>query len=273
MPPMSKLLHYKNSLVSYHRFGSGKKVMVAFHGYNQTAEEFGYFQDVLGATFTIIGIDFFWHGESKWNEKEDFTDDDMKQIVIAIAKQERITVKRFSVCSFSMGARMARALVRNFAPYIDDFILLSPPTFAFNRFLNFTTNNPLGLLAFKYFAETPNALRNWVERLHKWYVLNRSVYVFTSKFVGRQERIEKVYKTWLAQRKLRTNFNTFAQLLNQYQIRVILIVGKNDTITPPHQMLHYVRKLKNRRIFILKKKHELATPETKHVFSKLYQTG
>ncbi len=127
-------------------------------------------------------------------------------------------------------------------------------------------------MAFKYFAQTPNALRNWVERLHKWYVLNRSVYVFTSKFVGRQERIEKVYKTWLAQRKLRTNFTSFAQLLNQHQIRVILIVGKTDAITPPHQMVRYVRKLKNRRIFILKKKHELATPETKHVFGKLYQT-
>lgn len=245
--------------------------MVAFHGYGQTGEQFGYFEDVLGQRFTIIAIDFFWHGQSSWNEKEDFTDLHMKEIVDGIAAQEDLHAKRFSVISFSMGARLARALVRNYAPRIDYFIMLSPPTFAFNRFLNFTTNNTLGLKAFTYFVQTPGALLNWVNKLHQLKILNRSVYVFTSKFVGKQERIEKVFKTWFAQRKLKTNFSKFGQLLNHHAIQVILIVGKNDHITPPHQMIKFVRKLKNRRVFILQKKHELATPETKHVLAKLFQ--
>jgi pimeloyl-ACP methyl ester carboxylesterase len=172
-----------------------------------------------------------------------------------------------------MGARLARALVRNFAARIDYFILLSPPTFSFNRFLNFTTNNPIGLAIFKYFANTPGALLNWVERLHKLKILNRSIYVFTSKFVGKHERIQKVFKTWLAQRKLTTNFSKFAKLLDHHHIKVVLIVGKKDAITPPYQMIKYVRKLKHKRIFILQKKHELATPETKHVFTKLFSVG
>lgn len=261
---------YLQSKVSYHRFGSGKEVLVAFHGYNQTGAEYAYFEEVLGDYFTIIAIDFFWHGNSKWNESIDFTDHHMKEIVDGIAKQEDLHAHRFSVCSFSMGARLARALVRNFAHRIDYFILLSPPTFAFNRFLNFTTNNPIGLAFFKYFVDTPGALQSWVERLHKWKILNRSVYVFTSKFVGKPERIEKVFKTWYAQRKLKTNFIQFAQTLDEHGIKVVLIVGKKDSITPPHRMIKYIRKLKHKRIFILQKKHELATPETKHVFTKLF---
>lgn len=261
---------YLNSTISYHRFGSGKEVLVAFHGYNQTGAEYAYFEEVLGEYFTIIAIDFFWHGSSKWNEKFDFTDEHMKAVLDGIAKQEDLHAQRFSVCSFSMGARLARALVRNFAHRIDYFILLSPPTFSFNKFLNFTTNNPLGLAFFRYFVNTPGALQNWVERLHKWKILNRSVYVFTSKFVGKQERIEKVFKTWYAQRKLKTNFSKFAKTLNNHQIKVVLIVGKKDSITPPHKMVKYIRKLNNRRIFILQKKHELATPETKRVFARLF---
>jgi hypothetical protein len=35
-------------------------------------------------------------------------------------------------------------------------------------------------------------------------------------------------------------------------------------------MIKYISKLKNRRIFILQKKHELATPETKRVFEELF---
>lgn len=264
------LFLYKNSRISYHRFGTGKNVLVAFHGYNQTGKEYAYFEGVLGKKFTIIAIDFFWHGDSVWQEVEDFLDEDMQSIVNGIAKQEDLHAEKFSVCSFSMGARLARALVRNFAHRIDYFILLSPPTFSFNKFLNFTTNNPLGLNLFKYFVNTPGALQSWVERLYHWKILTRSVYVFTSKFVGKQERIEKVFNTWYAQRKLKTNFKTFAQILNNSNINVILIVGKNDSITPPNGMIKYISKLKNRRIFILQKKHELATPETKSVFEELF---
>lgn len=261
---------YKNSIISYHRFGSGPDVLVAFHGYNQTGAEYAYFEDVLSRSFTIIAIDFFWHGESRWEEAHDFTDADMRNIVEGIARQENLHAARFSVCSFSMGARLARALVRNFAHRIDHFIMLSPPTFSFNSFLNFTTNNLFGLALFRYFVNTPGALQGWVERLKAWRILNRSVYVFTSKFVGKPERVEKVYKTWYAQRKLKTNFRVFARLINQHNIRVVLIVGEKDSITPPARMIRYVRRLSNNLVFSLPKKHELATPETKAIFEELF---
>lgn len=265
-----RLFAYRNSVISYHRFGNGSNVLVAFHGYNQTGAEYAYFEDALGHYFTIIAIDFFWHGESRWNEKDDFTDRDMKAIVTGIAAQEQLHQARFSVCSFSMGARLARALVRNFADRIDHFIMLSPPTFSFNRFLNFSTNNPLGLALFRYFVRTPGALDKWVERLKKAGILNRSVYVFTSKFVGKPERVEKVFRTWYAQRKLQTDFGEFARTLNRHGIRVMLIVGKNDAITPPAGMIRYVSRLKNREIYVLAKKHELATEETQAVFRRIF---
>lgn len=267
-----RIFSYKNSVISYHRFGKGSQVLVAFHGYNQTGAEYAYFEETLSQYFTIIAIDFFWHGSSRWMEDHDFTDDDMKHILDGIARQENLHVKRFSVCSFSMGARLARALVRNFANRIDHFIMLSPPTFSFNTFLNFTTNNPLGLSLFRYFVNTPGALQRWVEWLKKWKILNRSIYVFTSKFVGKPERVEKVFNTWYAQRKLQTNFKTFADTLNRHAIKVVLIVGEQDAITPPKRMISYVKKLKHNRIFILRKKHELATPETRSVFEALFKT-
>lgn len=265
-----QLFSYKNSLISYHRFGEGKNILVAFHGYNQTGAEYAYFEEAIGHYFTVIAIDFFWHGHSRWVEKEDFTDEDMKNIFTGIARQEHLHAERFSVCSFSMGARLARALVRNFAHRIDHFILLSPPTFSFNSFLNFTTNNPFGLALFRYFVNTPGALQNWVEQLKRMKILNRSIYVFTSKFVGKPERVEKVFNTWYAQRKLQTNFKTFARIIDQHGINIVLIVGENDAITPPKRMISYIKKLKNHRIFILRKKHELATPETRKVLEELF---
>lgn len=251
--------------------GSGPEVLVAFHGYDQTGLEFAYFEDVLGERFTIISIDFFWHGNSEWREEEDFTEADMKAIVAGIAQAEHLHNKRFSVCSYSMGARMARALVRSFPDRIDHLILLSPPTFSFNRFLNFTTRNVFGLGLFRYFLRNHHVLRSWVERLHRMKILNRSVYVFTSKFIVHPKRLEKVYKTWYAQRNLLTDFSSFAKLLDHHQVRVILIVGKNDSITPPKKMIAYIRRLKHGQVHLIHKKHELATPETKAVFRDLFR--
>ncbi|MES2779597.1 MAG: alpha/beta hydrolase [Bacteroidota bacterium] len=265
----ARLFYYKNSPVSYHRYGNGTEILVAFHGYNQTSAEFLYFEDVLSEQFTVIAIDFFWHGQSEWCEPEDFTEYDMKMIVVGIQRQEHIETSRFSVCSFSMGARMARALVRSFPSRINYFILLSPPTFSFNRFLDFTTNNPLGLWTFRYFVRNNRALMGWVRRLNKARILNRSIFIFTSKFIGKPERLEKVFKTWFAQRKLRTNFSSFATMLNKHEIRTILIAGKDDAITPPKKMIAYIRKLKHGQVFLIPAKHELATMAVKAVLSNI----
>jgi len=270
MPMIFKSINYKHSKVSYHRFGNGKEIMVAFHGFNQSGQSFSYFEEILEKRFTVIAIDFFWHGESVWKEEQDFSDADMCNIVWQIASREGFKHQKFSVCSFSMGARMARALVKNYAHQINYFIMLSPPTFAFNKFLNFTTNNPIGLAAFKYFLNTPGSLQKCVGFLNKVKILNRSIYVFTSKFVGNQQRLEKVYNTWYSQRKLQTDFNEFAKLVNKNQIKVILVVGKGDLITPPLPMIKYVRKMQNSSVFILQKKHELATQQTKQFFASLF---
>jgi len=266
----AKVLYYHTSPISYHRFGQGAEVLVAFHGYDQTSAEYLYFEDVLSNHFTVIAIDFFWHGQSEWQEKRDFTEYDMKMIVVSIQREEHIEASRFSVCSFSIGARMARALVRSFPHRINYLILLSPPTFTFNTFLNFTTNNPIGLWAFKYFVKNNESLLAWVKRLNKLKVLNRSVYIFTSKFIGKKARMEKVYKTWYAQRKLSTNFTSFADVLNKHNIKTILIAGKNDSITPPAGMIKYIEQLKNGQVFLLNTKHELANAEIKAVFENLF---
>lgn len=266
---MKKICPYKHSVISYTRFGYGKEVLVAFHGYGQQSEDFLYFEPVLESSYTVIAIDFFCHGESEWKEQDDFTETDMRDIVLAIARQEHLVARKFDIISFSMGARMARALVRTFPERINRLILISPPTFAFNHFLNFTTGNAFGMSMFRYFLRHNEHLLAWVRRLNKWHILNRSVYIFSSKFISNKERLERVFHTWYAQRRLRTDYRMFASLIDSHEIEVVLIAGKKDAITPPGPMIRYVRKLKRHRVFIVRQKHELKTPETSAILAKI----
>lgn len=261
---------YKNSLVSYYRYGSGKEIIVAFHGYDQTGLDYAPIAQVLQDKYTLIAIDFFWHGKSEWKEPHDFTATDLRDIILGITAQGDLVLKKLTVCSFSMGTRMLRALVCAVPEKIERIILLSPPTIEFNKLVNFTTGTVLGLSVFKYVANNHAVLSVWLQRLHRWKILNRSVYLYTSKNIGEKQRMAKVYKTWIAQRKLRTNFATIAKLANKYNIQVILIAGKNDGLAPPYKMIKYVQnRFENSKVFLLNKKHELVTQETLGVLKKV----
>lgn len=263
---MNKLFQYLNSRISYRRFGHGERVMVAFHGYGQSSADFLFFEPVWNEDYTVIAIDFFFHGESVWLEDRDFTREDMRNIVIGIAGLESLTPEKFSVCSFSMGARMARALIQTFPTHIDRYFMLSPPTFAFNYFLQFAVNTPVGLKLFRYFIRKNNSLLALVKLLRSMGILNRSVYVFSSKFMINRERLERVYRTWYAQRNLTTDFKQFAHLLNAHDIEVVLIAGQHDAITPAEQLAGYVRRLRHGQVFLIEQKHRLQTPECMEVF-------
>jgi len=255
---IQRIYIYRNSPISYYRFGVGKEYLVAFHGYGQTGADYLYYESVLKEKFTVIAIDFFGHGKSQWMESEDFTEFDMRDIVVGIARQEKIFARKFSVCSFSMGARMARALVRTFPERIKRVVFIAPPTPAFHYFLNFTVRTKIGVWLFKLFIKRNNWLSNSVSFLHRIGILNRAIKIFTTKFISRRERLNNVFITWYAQRNLTTNFATFAKLVNQYQIEVVLVIGKFDFITPSASNVNYVKKkIRKHKIMELPQKHEL----------------
>lgn len=265
-----QIYQYKNSTVSYYRYGRGKEVIIAFHGYNQTGADFAPIAEVLQHKYTFIAIDFFWHGKSEWQEPHDVTETDLRELVLAIIAQEQQLTKKITVCGFSMGARMARVLVQTIPESIERLILLSPPTIEFNQLVNFTTGTLLGSLVFKYVATNHSMLVVWLQRLHRWKILNRSVYLYSSKNIGEKQRMTKVYKTWTAQRMLRTNLAQIARLANKHKIELILIAGKNDALAPPYKMIKYIRNLfQKHKVFLVRKKHELVTPETIHLLRKL----
>lgn len=265
-----QIYQYKNSPVSYYRYGCGKEVIIAFHGYNQTGADFAPIAEALQHKYTFIAIDFFWHGKSEWQEPHDFTETNLRELVLAIIAQEQQLMKKITVCGFSMGARMARVLAHAIPERIARLILLSPPTIEFNQLVNFTTGTLLGSLVFKYVATNHSMLVVWLQRLHRWKVLNRSVYLYSSKNIGEKQRMTKVYKTWIAQRRLRTNLAQIARLANKHKIELILIAGKNDALVPPYKMIKYVRNLFQKyKVFLVRKKHELVTQETLDVLKKI----
>ena len=99
-----RLLSYKNSDISYYRFGSGPKQVICFHGYGEEATLYSFLEKYAGNHFTFYAIDLPFHGQTKWNDGLAFTHNDLQQIVETILTERN---EKLILMGFSLGGRIA----------------------------------------------------------------------------------------------------------------------------------------------------------------------
>ena len=100
-------LNFKNSIINYYKYGNGSKVLFCLHGYGEDGTSFLFLEKYLGNIYTLYAIDFPFHGNTKWNEKEPLSAKDLLNIFNLINTKQN----NFSVLAYSMGGRIALHLL------------------------------------------------------------------------------------------------------------------------------------------------------------------
>ncbi|HEY0299069.1 MAG TPA: alpha/beta hydrolase, partial [Arachidicoccus sp.] len=98
---VQQYLPFQNSHISYYRFGTGNKLIFAFHGYSNDAHVFDLLQPLLQNDYTFIAIDLPIHGGTRWRNGL-FTTSKLKRIIDSIILQENLS-KQYSLLGFSLG--------------------------------------------------------------------------------------------------------------------------------------------------------------------------
>ena len=239
--------------------------MFALHGYSQSANVFSYFENEFNAKFTVIAIDLFEHGESRWNQQEGCNAFDLLEIFKSIAEKENCKKEKFHLISFSIGTRYAMAFTQVYPNCIKQLVLIAPPSFSFNRLMLFTINTSIGNSLFKYFIKHHQQLFSLSKLLNKIGMMSRAKLFFVSKFMGEKDVLEKVYKTWHAYCTLTPHFKQFVIAINANHIPVTLIAGKSDVITPPNDMVKLIEQVKDNKIYLIHEGHKLQTQAMKDI--------
>jgi hypothetical protein len=78
-------ISYKNSIINYYHFGNGLKILLCFHGYGTSGYQFHLLEKELGTEYTMIAIDFPFHGSTVWKENKEFLMDDLLSILKAVS--------------------------------------------------------------------------------------------------------------------------------------------------------------------------------------------
>jgi pimeloyl-ACP methyl ester carboxylesterase len=241
-------LTYRQSTVSYLRFGTGKRCLICFHGFGDRAVIWYNLEEKIGKDFTIIAIDLPFHGHTEWREKT-MQSADFECIVNEILEKEG--VEKYALAGFSFGARIVQKLLFSHSNRIENILLFAPDGMG-TKGLENATSLPIPLRRFiRFLLQKPDKIVQLINWLHQKNILGKSVYWFFSQNIAHSQRRERLFFYWLALDDFEMPLSSFKKKLQETQVNTHIFLGKHDEITPlsigafltadaPHIHLHIV---------------------------------
>lgn len=220
--------------LEYTLFGNGPEILFAFHGFDNDAEDFRVFEQGLGKKYTLVSINLFFHGKSRFDgppDHADFTDEKLGLLFSNLLFE--LKVKKFSLMGYSLGGRVALSLLTLFPERIRSVILLAPDGVKISPWYKFLTRNRVGIYLFRRAVRNPSGLFYIGKFLRALKILGEKQYKFALLNFDNEQKRKKVYNVWMIFREILPVETTVKSLAVKYEIPLILFFGKFDTIIPP----------------------------------------
>ena len=220
--------------MEYFVYGSGKKILFAFHGYNNHANDFKVFENYLGKEYTIVSVNLFFHGDSHAMDhlvEKGFSIDDLRIFFDELALL--FPAEKYSLMGYSLGGRFALKLLEVIPEKIERIILLASDGIHINMMYRFLTQTWLGKIVLKKVVDHPGLVFTLGKIIWKTGLVSEKRYQFTLSNYDTKSKREKVYRVWMTMRKIVSKNSHVKFLIRKYYIPMHLFFGKHDQIIPP----------------------------------------
>ena len=222
---------FRSSRIHYSRWGTGSRILFAFHGYGESAAGFGFLEEALGGDFTIIAPDMPFHGETEWREPGLFFDP--KELVVLLAEIAAGLPGReegWWLMGYSMGGRVALQLLELEAPRIRRMLLLAPDGLVVNPWYWVATRTAVGNRLFRWTMRHPGWLFFLLRTGNRLGLVNPSLFKFAAHYINDDPVRRALYTRWTVMRGFRPRLGCIAGFIRERQIPVALLYGSYDRI-------------------------------------------
>ena len=217
---------YRNSTIHYTRMGKGVEWLFCFHGYGENGRSFEILEALLGEDYTLIALDFPFHGETDWQEGLLFDTSDLISIINLIKPAH----KPISLLGYSMGGRVALQLVETIPGQIKKMVLVAPDGLHRNKWQWLSTKTKLGNGLFAYTMRKPGWMMGLLNIAVTLGVFNKSLLKFVHYYLDDLDQRSILYRRWTTMRKFRPHLALLKTIIVKNKIPVHILFGRYDRV-------------------------------------------
>jgi pimeloyl-ACP methyl ester carboxylesterase len=254
----SSFVTYKSSQIHYYKAGAGSKLLLCFHGYGESAESFSFLEKRIADEFTLLAIDFPFHGKTIWNEGLVFTPKDLINILEKIIQETSFQNLKIFLLGFSMGGRVALHLLQSIPNKFEKIILLAPDGLKINFWYWLATQTSIGNKLFYFTANKPSWFFLLMKIADKLRLVNQSVFKFANHYLHDKQMRNDLYNRWKVMRKFKPNIKKIKQDIRSNNIHIRLLYGKYDKVIRYKNAEKFISEIESNCILsIINSGHEL----------------
>ena len=243
----------RNSRIHYRHWGTGPRLVFAFHGYGESAASFTFLGEAIGVDFTLVAIDLPFHGQTEWNDGLFFDPGDLSVVLhgieAALASTQPapgdpavmpLTTDPVSpsapylpgwwLLGYSMGGRIALQLLQDSPQLIDKLVLLAPDGLKLNPWYWLSTQTRPGNILFRATMRRPGWFFLLLRLGNALQLVNPSVYKFTVQYINDDRVRQELYTRWTTMRGFRPRLAVIEAIIRERQLPVRLVYGSYDRI-------------------------------------------
>jgi pimeloyl-ACP methyl ester carboxylesterase len=223
----------RNYTCEYQLFGNGKKILFAFHGFNNNAGNFSELEPLLRDSHQIISINLFFHGKSSVEEhlvEKGISTEDLSDVFQKLMLKFPSPV--YELIGYSLGGRVALKIFELFPSRIKRIYLLAADGLRINRVYTFLTGSQVGRMLFRRAVQNPARLFRLASFFRRTTIINPKKYEFALGNFDTDIKRKKVYNVWMTFRRILPDIKKVASLAKKHGTQIHLFFGKYDTIIP-----------------------------------------
>jgi pimeloyl-ACP methyl ester carboxylesterase len=240
------------------QFGTGPELLIALHGFSDRARMFAVLEPALSARYTVVAIDWPFHGQTEWSPRT-FSKQDLLGIIQMVVAAHGAT--RFSLMGFSFGARLAQALLPDIYPQLNKLYLLSPDGVK-TKGMSTAARTPMWLRHFLYrILQKPGWFISLVNAGNKIGVVPPLVHHFLSNNLNKPDRFRRTFGCWIAMESFYLRRKNIQKILGDSKLPTEVYIGLNDPMLRQKTLKKLYENLPNVQVYWLDEGHRLIGEE------------
>ena len=242
---MRHLLKFGDSNIELFVYGNGPKKLLAFHGFDNEAQEFEPLAELLPG-YTVIAVNLYFHGNSFASAEHvdaGLTIYDFKKLHEAIF--EKFPAEQYEILGYSLGGRIALVLFQTLPDRVSRLILLAPDGLKSTFFYRFVTRNYFGKKIFNRTIKDPSRVLSIATFLTSIRVLPKKKLQFLHYNLEHQMRRDKVNNAWMIYRFIIPDLQKVKEIIVEQKKQVFIFLGKWDILMPPILGRRFKRGIEN----------------------------